>query len=69
MYDLEGTVEMTAGNKRVRGKHLLHATGRHHLETLELESSQAGAKKNTWNYNEFVARLLEVITVLRTRDK
>ena len=60
---------MPTGNGKGNDKHLLSATGLHHLKTIDLEGHQAAADKNVWNYNEFVARLMEVIVALRTKDK
>ncbi len=60
---------MTARGRKTNTKHLLSATGRHHLKVSELPWRQTSVEKNSWNYNEFVARLLEIIVVLRTGDK
>jgi hypothetical protein len=60
---------MTARGRKTNTKHLLSSTGRHHLKALELQWRQTSIEKNSWNYNEFVTRLLEVIAVLRTGDK
>jgi hypothetical protein len=60
---------MAAGGRKVNTKRILSTTGWHHLKTLDLESRQIAVEKNEWNYNEFVARLLEIIVVLRTGNK
>jgi hypothetical protein len=60
---------MPAGGRKANTKHLLSATGQHHLKTLELEKRQVAVKENAWNYNEFVAHLLEIIAILRSGDK
>jgi hypothetical protein len=60
---------MTARGRKANTTRLLSATGRHHLKALELRGRQTSVEKNSWNYNEFVTRLLEIIVVLRTGDK
>jgi hypothetical protein len=60
---------MTARGRKDHTKHLLSATGRHHLKALELQGRQTSVEKNSWNYNEFVTRLLEIIVVLHIGDK
>jgi hypothetical protein len=60
---------MRARGRKANAKHLLSATARHHLKTLELERCQAAVDRKSWNYNEFVTRLLEIIVILRTGDK
>jgi hypothetical protein len=64
-----GVIDMTARSRKANLKHLLYATGRHHLKTLELERRQSADIEKAWNFSEFVTRLLEIIVVLRTGDK
>jgi hypothetical protein len=59
---------MPTGGRKINNKHLLSATARHHLKTVESEKRQAAVKEGTWNYNEFVARVLKIFVLLHTRD-
>jgi len=62
---------MSARHKKEAPKHSLTTTARQHLKTgeREIERHQTDSQQEGWNYNDFVAYLLETIVALRLRDK
>ncbi|MGA7325753.1 MAG: hypothetical protein WBX25_15010 [Rhodomicrobium sp.] len=61
---------MSAESRKKAVQYSLSSTARHHLKTLEreIESCKSTAKQQGWNYNEFVANMLEIIAVLHLRE-
>jgi hypothetical protein len=62
---------MSARHKKEAPKHFLATTVRRHLREGEPEIArhQIHRQQDGWNYSDFVAYLLEIIVVLRLRDK
>jgi hypothetical protein len=62
---------MSSGNKKEAAKNSLAASGWRHLKSLEhgIQKCQITAQQQGWNYGEFVAYMLEIIVILRLRDK
>ena len=71
MYGPREVIAMPAPNRNETAKHLFSSTAREHLKAIgrEIEGCQIMAKQEQWNYNDFVNRVLEVIAILRLRDK
>jgi hypothetical protein len=62
---------MSSKNRKEAMKNTLSASGGQRLKSFEhrIQKCQIAAQQKGWNYNDFVAYLLEIIVVLRLRDK
>jgi hypothetical protein len=71
MRSLEEIIAMPAGKRKGHFKNEISVIARHHLRTVEreIEGDQAVAEQKGWNYNDFVASMLEVIIIMRLRNQ
>lgn len=62
---------MSSRNKTEAAKTSLASSGSHQLKSLEreIQKCQVSTRQKGWNYSDFVARLLEVLVVLRLREE
>jgi hypothetical protein len=62
---------MAAGYRNKNSKRLLSKTALHHLQAVEygIGRRKICSDHKEWNFHDFVERAVEVIIILRTRDK
>jgi hypothetical protein len=71
MRSLGEIIAMPVGKRKGHFKNEISVIARRHLRTVEreIEGDQAVAGQKGWNYNDFVASMLEVIIIMRLRNQ